>query len=186
MQYNDMPMDAGAGSSTGEPIRFGSDRVSTEAVANAPCAIERRAPTTSRARAQMVGGDESAMTSMLDNRVMPENTGDGDEPAIRKAAEVLRLAFGAEESPWSFRLWDGNIVDCHAQRSKTLVHFKSRDVFKRLFSKLDLLAFGEAYINSELDFEGCIFDVMERSCYLQVEQIPWKSKLKIWSLVRRI
>lgn len=134
----------------------------------------------------MVGGDESAMSSMLDNRVQPESAFDADSPALRKATEALRLAFGPEQHPWSFRLWDGNVVDCHAQRSKTLVHFKSRDVFKRLFSKLDLLAFGEAYINGEIDFEGDIFDVMERTCYLQVEQIPWKSKLKVWSLVRRI
>ena len=102
------------------------------------------------------------------------------------AAAALELVFGSLQRPWSFRLWNQQLVHCGSIPAPSVVHFKSRDIFRQLFSKLDLVAFAEAYINGELDFEGDLFDVMERAAHLQMESLPWKTKLKIWSLLRKI
>lgn len=108
------------------------------------------------------------------------------EDATQRAAELLELVFGAQSEPWSFRLWDGTVVHCGSRPADALVHFKSREVFRRLFTGLDLVAFGEAYIEGELDFDGDIFDVMERASSLKFEGLPWATKLKVWALARKL
>jgi hypothetical protein len=106
--------------------------------------------------------------------------------ALGAAAEILSLVFGSQTAPWSFRLWDESLVHCGAEPAASVVRFKSRAVCRRLLQSPSVDAFGEAYINGDIDFEGNLFDVMERSNFLEIEQFPWKAKLKLWRLARKI
>ena len=122
---------------------------------------------------------QTASMPLRDSSVLPN-------VSAARASAALELVFGGLSRPWSFRLWDGQVVHCSGRPAPSIVHFKSRDVFRALFSKLDLVAFAEAYINGDVEFEGDLFDVMERAAHLQIEGLPWKTKLKIWALVRRV
>jgi hypothetical protein len=108
------------------------------------------------------------------------------DDSLRCAAELLALVFGPQSYSWSFRLWDGSLVHCGSEPAASVVHFKSRELFRRLLDNLSVDALGEAYIHGDIDLEGDLFDVMERCNYLDLDCVPWKTKLKIWRLGRRI
>ena len=83
-------------------------------------------------------------------------------PAVEAAARLLERVFAPVEVPMAFRLWDGTTVRAGGPgESGFTVVFRSPRAFRRCLRHPNSRAFGEAFIDGDIDIEGDLFAAME-------------------------
>ena len=97
------------------------------------------------------------------------------------AARLVRTAFAALDTPLSVRLWDGTLVEPATGPARVTLVFRSRRVFRRLLAHPTPLRFGEAFIASEIDLEGDVFEALRATHRL--EDARWSLATR-WTLLR--
>lgn len=107
-------------------------------------------------------------------------------PSAARAAEILREIFAPMEHGFRIRLWDGSELEVGEKVCALTVHFLSLRVFKRLLYEPTTFNFGEAYIESELDIEGDLFEAMEVANSMEYIDLSFWRRLyfgwRIWRL----
>jgi cyclopropane-fatty-acyl-phospholipid synthase len=106
--------------------------------------------------------------------------------SIAAATRLLRLAFAGIETPLAVRLWDGTLVAPPAGSARVTLAFRSRRAFRRLLARPTPLAFGEAFIASEIDLEGDVFDALRATHRLEAARWPLRTRLAMWREWMRI
>jgi cyclopropane-fatty-acyl-phospholipid synthase len=92
-------------------------------------------------------------------------------------ARLVRLALGGIDVPLAVRLWDGHTVALGDEPPRFTLVFRSRRVFRRLLARPSALAFGEAYIDAEIDLEGDVFEAMRATHRLEGMRRPLGTRL---------
>jgi cyclopropane-fatty-acyl-phospholipid synthase len=77
------------------------------------------------------------------------------------------LALDGIDVPLAVRLWDGSLVELGGAPPRFTLAFRSRRVFRRLLARPSALAFGEAFIASEIDLDGDVFEAMRATHRLE-------------------
>ena len=97
--------------------------------------------------------------------------------SIAAATRLLRLVFATVDTPLAVRLWDGTLVAPVGGAARVTLAFRSRHAFRRLLAWPTPLRFGEAFIASEVDLEGDVFEALRAAHRLEDAR---------WSLGRRL
>jgi len=97
----------------------------------------------------------------------------------RAAAGVrlVRLALAGVDVPLGVRFWDGSIVELGGGPPRFTLVFRSRRVFRRLLARPSALAFGEAFVDAEIDLEGDVFEAMRATHRLESMRRPFGTRL---------
>ncbi|HWP66543.1 MAG TPA: hypothetical protein VNO26_11570 [Candidatus Limnocylindria bacterium] len=102
------------------------------------------------------------------------------ERRIAAAARLVRLVLDGLDVPLAVRLWDGTLVAPAAGAPRVTLAFRSRRVFRRLFARPTPLRFGEAFIASEIDLEGDIFEALRATHRLEDARWGLGTRLAMW------
>jgi hypothetical protein len=78
----------------------------------------------------------------------------------RRAAEILHRIFDRAVTGCAFRLWDGTQVTFGDAAPVCTVVVHRPETFLRLMRDPSPYNFAEAYVSSDLDLEGDLFEVM--------------------------
>jgi len=108
------------------------------------------------------------------------------ERSITAAATLVRLAFGGIDVPLAVRLWDGTLVAPAASAPRVTLAFRSRRIFRRLLARPTPLRFGEAFIASEVDLDGDLFEALRATHRLEDVRWPWRTRLAMWGAWLRV
>jgi cyclopropane-fatty-acyl-phospholipid synthase len=100
--------------------------------------------------------------------------------SIGAAIRLLRLAFSRVETPLAVRLWDGTLVPPATGTARATLAFRSRRTFRRLLARPTPLRFGEAFIASEIDLEGDVFEALRATHRLEDVRWPLGTRLAMW------
>jgi cyclopropane-fatty-acyl-phospholipid synthase len=101
----------------------------------------------------------------------------GPANRIAAATRLLRLAFAGIDTPLSIRLWDGTLVESATGTARVTLAFRSRRAFRRLLAWPTPLRFGEAFIASEIDLEGDVFEALRVTHRL--EDVRWSLRTRL-------
>ena len=105
----------------------------------------------------------------------------GAQQSIAAATRLVRLAFAGIDVPLAVRLWDGSVVGPAGAPPRVTLAFRSRRTFRRLLARPTPLRFGEAFIASEIDLEGDIFEALRATHRLEDARWPLRRRLAMWS-----
>ena len=108
------------------------------------------------------------------------------ERSIAAAARLVRLAFGGLDVPLAVRLWDGTLVAPAASAPRVTLAFRSRRSFRRLLARPTPLRFGEAFIASEVDLDGDVFEALRATHRLEDARWPLRTRLAMWGAWLRV
>jgi cyclopropane-fatty-acyl-phospholipid synthase len=110
----------------------------------------------------------------------------GAERSIAAATRLVRLAFGDLGVPFAVRLWDGTLVAPANAVPRVTLAFRSRRTFRRLLARPTPLRFGEAFIASEIDLEGDLFEALRATHRLEDARWPLGRRLAMWRAWLRV
>lgn len=106
---------------------------------------------------------------------------------VDAAARLLERIFAPVGVPLAFRLWDGTTVHAGARgEAGFAVVFHSPRVLRRCLRHPSSLAFGEAYIDGDLDIEGDLFAAMESAAPIEHLQVPLRTRLAALATLLRL
>jgi len=100
--------------------------------------------------------------------------------SIAAATRLLHLALAGIETPIAVRLWDGTVVPPTGGTPRVTLAFRSRRTFRRLLARPTPLGFGEAFIASEIDLEGDVFEALRATHRLEDVRRPLRIRFAMW------
>ena len=106
-------------------------------------------------------------------------------PSGHTAAAVLRQVFGSLRVPVAFRLWDGTAVRVGAGSPVVTVVIHKPETFAQLMDDPSPGHFAEAYVASDVDFDGDMLEMMRAANEADAIHLTVGQKLGIlWMLLR--
>jgi cyclopropane-fatty-acyl-phospholipid synthase len=103
-----------------------------------------------------------------------------DRVDTTRAVQLLSRVFAGLTVPLVFRLWDGTAAHVGAPgECDFTVVFRSREVFGRLMRHPTSLAFGEAFIEGDIDIEGDLFAAMEVASRIEGLHVPLGTRIAV-------
>jgi len=97
----------------------------------------------------------------------------------RRAAGILRTVFDRVGTGLAFRLWDGTLVELgHGAPVCTAVVHRP-ETFVRLMRDPSPYNFAEAYVSSDLDLEGDLFEVMKIADAIEEIRPSLRDRLRV-------
>ena len=106
---------------------------------------------------------------------------------VDAAARLLERVFAPVGVPLAFRLWDGTSVCAGAPgKAGFTIVFHSPRALRRCLRRPSSLAFGEAYIDGDLDIEGDLFAAMESAAPIEDLRVPLRTRLSALATLLRL
>jgi hypothetical protein len=106
-------------------------------------------------------------------------------PSGPAAADVLRQVFGGLQVPIAFRLWDGTTIRVGGAPPVVTIVIHKPETFAQLMDDPSPGHFAEAYVASDVDFEGDLFEMMRAANEADSLHLTVGQKLGIlWMLLR--
>src|SRR5262249_21819737 len=108
------------------------------------------------------------------------------ERRIAAAAELVRPGLASIHVPLAVRLW-GRTLGAPATRTPPRpLALRSRPTFPRLLSRPTPLRFGEAFIASEVDLDGDVFEALRATHRLEDARWSLRTRLAMWGAWLRV